>query len=189
MSKRRFYKLLFSLLATVILYAISTQTNLLSSSAQVAQQKQPGLYPISKFIDGDTIEVNMNGYTETIRMIGMDTPETHKPNTPIQCYGPEAAAYTKALIGNNAVRLQADPLDTNRDRYGRLLRYVYLPDGTLLEQKLVSEGYALAYLAFPFERKADFATWEEQAKAANKGLWAHCQIITESNGARHTNPQ
>src|SRR5579872_4037300 len=105
-----------------------------SSLRQKAQTSQPGLYSINHFVDGDTIAVNMNGAVETVRMIGVDTPETHKPNTPVQCYGLNAAVYTKQLIGSNSVRLQADSLDTNRDRYGRLLRYVYLPDGTMVEE-------------------------------------------------------
>src|SRR6185312_13462812 len=72
------------------------------------QTSQPGLYSVNRFVDGDTIDVNMNGSVETIRMIGVDTPETHKPNSPVQCYGPQAADFTKSLIGSNKVRLQAD---------------------------------------------------------------------------------
>ena len=131
----------------------------------------------------------MNGKVETIRMIGVDTPETHKPNTPVQCYGPEASDYTKRLIGNQKVRLQADPLDTNRDRYGRLLRYVYLPDNTLVEQKLITEGYGFAYTFFPFEKATEFKAYEQQAKTAGKGLWTACQVTVSSDGGEHTNPQ
>jgi micrococcal nuclease len=120
-------------------------------------------------------------------MIGIDTPETHRPGSPVQCYGPEASAYTKQLIGNNRVRLQADPLDTNRDRYNRLLRYVYLPDGRLVETELINNGYAFAYTQFPFEKKAEFSADQEAAKSANKGLWAACQVRTEDNGRQQTN--
>ena len=108
------------------------------------ERSQPGLYRVVKFDDGDTITVDMNGTVETVRFIGVDTPETHHPDRPIECYGREASDYTKRLIGGQKVRLQADPLDTNRDRYGRLLRYVYLPDNTLVEQKLIAEGYGFA---------------------------------------------
>ncbi len=151
------------------------------------QKSQPGLYSIDHFVDGDTIAVNMNGAVETVRMIGVDTPETHRPNTPVQCYGPEAADYTKRVIGSGKVRLEADPLDTNRDRYGRLLRYVYLSDGSLLEAKLIAEGYGFAYTLFPFEKKAEFSTYEDQAQAAHKGLWSACQVQTDTSGAHHTN--
>lgn len=150
---------------------------------------QPGLYRVVKFDDGDTIEVDMNGIVETVRFIGVDTPETHKPKTPVQCYGPEASSYTKQLIGNQKVRLQADSLDTNRDRYGRLLRYIYLPDGTLAEQKLITEGYGFAYTFFPFEKASEFSAYEQQAKAAGKGLWSACQVQVSADGGQHTNPQ
>ncbi|HVX58163.1 MAG TPA: thermonuclease family protein, partial [Candidatus Saccharimonadales bacterium] len=118
----------------VLLYVVATQSGWLSQGAKTAEIYQPGLYAVTKYVDGDTIDVNMNGVTETIRFIGVDTPETHKPNTPVQCYGVLAAANTKEIISKyGRVRLQADPLDTNRDRYGRVLRYVYLPDGTLVD--------------------------------------------------------
>ncbi len=129
----------------------------------------------------------MNGKTEAVRFIGVDTPETHKPNTPVQCYGPQASDYTKRLVGNQKVRLQADPLDTNRDRYGRLLRYVYLPDNTLVEQKLITEGYGFAYTYFPFEKAAEFEAYEQAAKTTGKGLWSACHVSIEANGAKQTN--
>ena len=132
-----------------------------------------GSYRIVQFLDGDTIIVDMNGTSETVRFIGIDTPETHKPNTPVQCYGPAAAAYTKQRIGGSRVRLVADTLTTNRDRYERLLRYVYLSDGTLLNQELVAKGYAFAY-AFPFARSQEFARSMEQAQASHVGLWGNC---------------
>lgn len=179
----------FSLIGLIlaILFVVATQSGWLDSPAQKAQKLQPGLYPIAHFVDGDTVDVDMDGHVETVRFIGIDTPETHKPHTPVQCYGPEAASYTKSLIGSNRVRLQADNLDTNRDRYGRLLRYVYLPDGTLLEDKLVSEGYAFAYIQFPFEKKQQIASEEQQAKTAGKGLWGVCTVTVEANGREQTN--
>ncbi|MBX4201934.1 thermonuclease family protein [Candidatus Saccharibacteria bacterium] len=147
----------------------------------------PGLYAIDHFVDGDTVAVNMNGTVETVRMIGVDTPETHRPNSPVQCYGPEAAAYTKQLIGNSKVRLQADPLDTNRDRYNRLLRYVYLPDGRMVETELIRNGYGFAYTQFPFEKSNEFAADQETAKQQSRGLWAACEVRTEDNGRQQTN--
>lgn len=189
MRYRRRHK--FSLLGFIlaVILVVATQSGWLNKPAQVAQQNQPGLYSIAHFVDGDTIDINMDGRTETVRFIGVDTPETHRPNTPVQCFGPEAAAYTKSLIGNNKLRLQADPLDTNRDRYGRLLRYVYLPDGTLVQQKLISGGYAFAYTQFPFEKKQQFIDMETQAKTAKLGLWGSCTVTVEPNGRQQTNAQ
>ena len=122
----------------------------LGQAEKLAERDQPGLYSINHFIDGDTISVNMNGQAESVRFIGVDTPETHKPNTPVQCYGPEAAAFTKATIGRQSVRLVSDSLSTDRDRYNRLLRYVYLPDGTDLDEKLIQIGHGFYYPYFPF---------------------------------------
>jgi micrococcal nuclease len=135
---------------------------------------EPGSFAIDEFVDGDTIIVDMNGTQEIIRFIGLDTPETHKPNTPVQCFGPDAAAYTKQRIGGQRVRLVADHLTTNRDRYDRLLRYVVLEDGTNLNLELVSKGYAFAY-AFPFAKTQEFSTAMERARHAKLGLWGSCQ--------------
>lgn len=187
-GKRRTQKLLLSLLLGLVLLLINSHTDWLKQTAKTVQQNQPGLYDVVKVDDGDTIVVDMNGSEEIVRFIGVDTPETQDPRKPVQCYGHEASTYTKNLLSGKSVRLQADPLDTNRDRYNRLLRYVYLPDGTLLEEKLITEGYALAYTAFPFEKASEFEGYEQTAHAAGKGLWSACQIITESTGARHTNP-
>lgn len=178
----------FSLLVIVVISILAlAKPNWFKSSVKTAEQSQPGLYSINHFIDGDTIAVNMNGSVETIRMIGVDTPETHKPNTPVQCYGPEAAAFTKKLIGSHSVRLQADSQDTNRDRYGRLLRYVYLPDSRLVEEELINNGYGFAYTLFPFEKKDEFTADMKAAQAAHKGLWAACQVHQETDGMYQTN--
>ena len=174
--------LLFSLLAAVFFL-----TSKIGGLPKVVQVSDPGLYAIDHFIDGDTIAVNMNGTVETVRMIGVDTPETHRPNSPVQCYGPEAAAYTKQLIGGNRVRLQADPLDTNRDRYNRLLRYIYLPDGRMVETELISNGYGFAYTQFPFEKTDEFTADQDSAKQQAKGLWTACQVHMEDNGRQQTN--
>ena len=134
----------------------------------------PGYYRVTEVVDGDTIHVDMNGKNETVRFIGVDTPETKKPNSPVQCYGPEASAYTKQTLTGKSVRLEADPLDDNRDRYGRLLRYIYLQDGSLLEESLIAQGYGFAYVSFPFGKKDELAKLQEQARGAKIGLWARC---------------
>jgi endonuclease YncB( thermonuclease family) len=151
------------------------------------EQAQPGTYAIDHFIDGDTIAINMNGIIEKIRMIGVDTPETHKPNTPVQCYGEEAAAYTKQLIGNDRVRVASDSKSSNRDRYNRLLRYVYLPDGRMVETELITHGYGFAYTYFPFTKSAEFTADEQQAQAAHIGLWSACKPIANQYGGYTSN--
>ena len=100
-------------------------------------------------IDGDTIVVKISGHEETVRFIGADTPETHDPRKPVQCFGPTAAAHTKSLRDRQKRTSGRRPQDSDRDKYGRLLRYVYLPDGTLLNAELIRDGYAFAYTVFP----------------------------------------
>ncbi len=143
------------------------------ATAQLSEHA-PGTYSINHFVDGDTIAVNMNGAVEKVRFIGVDTPETHKPNTPVQCYGPAAASYTASMIGHQRVRLVADSLSTDRDRYSRLLRYVYLPDGTNLNEQLIKTGHAFYYPYFPFSSSDSFASDQATAKADGLGLWSSC---------------
>jgi micrococcal nuclease len=143
---------------------------------------QPGTYAIARFVDGDTIVVDMNGHNETVRFVGVDTPETHKPKTPVQCYGLKAADFTKQTIGKQRVRLQMDELSSDRDRYNRLLRYVYLPDGTLLNQQLIEQGYGFYYPYFPFSKSADFAASQLRAQTKHAGLWSSCQPKATDQG-------
>lgn len=190
MSHQIFNRRTSSALVTLLvagLVALGQHYGWFNAAVHQAAQNQPGLYSIDHFIDGDTVAVKMGDTTESVRMIGVDTPETHKPNSPVQCYGPAAAAYTKTLIGSSQVRLQADPKSQNRDRYNRLLRYIYLPDGRLVEQELIANGYGFAYTQFPFTKSADFVAAEDAAKAAGKGLWGNCTITVEANGRKQTN--
>lgn len=189
MSKRR--KKLLGLVITVILLSISVigqRYGWFEDSLQTAGQQNPGLYTVTRFSDGDTITVDMNGQKETIRMIGVDTPETHDPDTPVQCYGPAASAFTKNLIGTQKVRLEADSTNQNRDRYNRLLRYVYLPDGRLIQAEIIKNGYGFAYTLFPFTKKEAFIALEKEAKDSSKGLWGNCTVTEEGNGKKQTNP-
>lgn len=161
----------------------------LEQAAQTAESNQPGLYSIASFSDGDTIAVNMNGRVEKVRFVGVDTPETHKPGAPVQCYGPAASAYTQRLIGNQNVRLESDPKSTNRDRYDRLLRYVYLPDGTLVNEALIKNGYGFYYPYFPFTKSAQFEAAQNEAIKARKGLWGNCNPTKTDRGGYISNNQ
>lgn len=152
------------------------------ANPQGAKQLQavtsPGTAFVTKAVDGDTLDVSIDGQPEIIRLIGADTPETHDPRKAVQCFGQAAAAHTKSLAEGKRVRLEADPQDSNRDKYHRLLRYVYLPDGTLLNAELIKDGYAFAYTIFPFTKLDQFRALEVEARTANRGLWGGCQINT-----------
>jgi micrococcal nuclease len=147
----------------------------------------PGTYRVVEVYDGDTIAVDMNGKIEKIRLIGVDTPETHDPRKTVQCFGIAASEQTKQALTNQNVRLEADPTNTNRDRYNRLLRYVYLPDGRLWDAELIKNGYGFAYTSFPFEKKEEFKSLENDARTNNRGLWGGCEI-NDQNGRSQTNP-
>lgn len=181
MSRRRWYVL--GVIGVVLcVAAISLRVGWLRPiDTKTFMHLQPGSYEVKQFLDGDTVTVDMGGTIETIRFIGIDTPETHKPNTPVQCYGPAAAAYTKNRIGNQKIKLVSDSLTTNRDRYDRLLRYVILEDGINLNLELVQKGYAFAY-AFPFAKSSDFNTAMEQAQTTKAGLWGNCTPTQKSTG-------
>lgn len=186
-KRRRSWVGLIVLLVMLAL-TLAHQQGGLKDLNQAAISNQPGLYQVIKFVDGDTIQVDMNGAPEIIRLVGVDTPETHKPNTPVQCYGPAAAAYTKRVIGQQRIRLVSDKLSTNRDRYDRLLRYVYLIDGTNFNQQLVSEGYGFYYPHFPFTLSNEFAAAQSKARTDRKGLWGQCKPKPTQNGGYESNP-
>lgn len=152
------------------------------TNSTLAPDVQPGYYKVTEFFDGDTFAVNMDGNTEKIRLIGVDTPETHDPRKDVQCFGKEASSFTKNLVSNNPVRLEADPLNTNRDRYNRLLRYAYLPDGKQINAEIIKQGYGFAYIIFPFEHKEQFKEYEQIARDQSQGLWAACPTNIGNNG-------
>ena len=185
---RKHHSYLFCLvLALGCLVWLAQTRGWLSLASRQLAANQPGTYAIDHFVDGDTIAVNMNGSVEKVRFIGVDTPETHKPNTPVQCYGPNAAAYTKERIGSGRVRLVSDPLSTDRDRYNRLLRYVYLPDGTDLNEALIQNGYGFYYPYFPFSQATQFSTDEQLAISNHIGLWTACKPTPTDDGGYTSN--
>ena len=155
------------------------------SKAAVAPTPNPatGLYAVVSVTDGDTFKVNINGTTETLRMIGIDTPETVDPRKPVQCFGIEASNKAKAFLTGKRVRLEADSVQGERDKYGRLLRYAYLEDGTFFNKFMIQEGYAYEYTYdTKYKYQTEFKTAQAQAQAAKRGLWADnaCQapIVT-----------
>lgn len=138
---------------------------------------------IDYVVDGDTIKVLMNGNTETIRLIGIDTPEVVDPRKPVQCFGREASNKAKEILNNKTVYLESDPTQGERDKYQRLLRYVWLEDNTNFNKLMISEGYAHEYTyAVPYKYQTEFKQAEKEAETNNKGLWSPntCNGITNS---------
>lgn len=135
----------------------------------------PGVAVVTKQVDGDTIHVDIAGVDETVRFIGIDTPETHGRNGLVECFGKEAAAHTARLIPvGTEVRLVRDA--EARDRYGRLLAYVYrAKDDLFVNLVLARDGYA-DVLTYPpnVAHANDFVAAVRSARDANQGLWSKC---------------
>ncbi len=187
--KRRHKKLLKLLVALVVVLAGFLTQQYPEQTGQVASSTTAGSFTVTEFLDGDTIAVNMNGTIERIRMIGVDTPETHDPRKAVECFGKVASEYTRQLIGDKPVRLEADSLSTNRDRYDRLLRYVYTADNKLVQAEVIKNGYGFAYTSFPFEKSEEFRAYESNAREQNLGLWSGCQPYLDKNGYIHSNEE
>lgn len=129
---------------------------------------------VVRVVDGDTIHVELGGARERVRYIGIDTPETKDPRRPVQCYGQKAADFNAQLVAGERVRLVRDV--EARDRYGRLLAYVYrVRDGLFVNAELARLGYAQPLSIAPDVRHADrFAQLAREARQAGRGLWSAC---------------
>lgn len=130
-------------------------------------------FTVASVVDGDTIKVNINGKVETLRLIGIDTPETVDPRKPVQCFGIEASNKTKSILIGKKVILEPDSTQGERDKYGRLLRYVFLEDGTNFNLLMIKDGYAYEYTySLPYKYQSEFKTAQKSAETNKKGLWA-----------------
>lgn len=133
---------------------------------------------VSRVVDGDTVKVISRGFETTVRLIGIDTPETVDPRKPVQCGGPAASARAKRLMPpGRPVVLVTDPTQDVRDRYGRLLAYVYLPRyrgaGGSVNYALVKSGHARVYVygGVRFRYAVAFFRAEHRARVARRGIW------------------
>jgi micrococcal nuclease len=147
---RKFFTFLIS--ALILFFLLST------SHAEI--------YKVKRVIDGDTLLL-VNG--ERVRLIGVDTPETKHPQKPVQYFGREAYLFTKQMVDGKEARFEFER--QKRDRYGRLLAYVYLLDGTFLNAEIIKQGYGFAYTRFPFKYIEEFRRYEREAREKRKGLW------------------
>jgi micrococcal nuclease len=141
------------------------------------EENEEDLVLIEKVIDGDTVEIEGG---KRVRYIGIDTPETVDPRKPVQCYGKEASNRNKQLVEGKKVYLEKDISDT--DKYGRLLRYIWLPSvssgqAVLVNEVLVKEGYAYSS-AYPPDIKYQerFDKAQRYAQKNNNGMWRVCNI-------------
>jgi micrococcal nuclease len=132
---------------------------------------------VARVVDGDTIRVRVRGFETVVRLVGIDTPETVHPSRPVECWGPEASAHARRLMATGSrVRLETDPTQDARDRFGRLLAHVYSgsargPDS--VNRRLVREGAAKVYVfrGREFRHLDAFRSAERTARAERRGLW------------------
>lgn len=131
---------------------------------------------LERVIDGDTIVADVGGREERVRLIGIDTPETVKPNTPVQCFGPQAHELNARLLGAAGMPLTLRFDRELRDRYGRLLAYVYrLRDGLFVNARLIDAGAARTLEIAPnTAHAAQLSDLQHAARAAGRGLWGAC---------------
>ena len=148
----------------------------LASPAQAYPAMPQGIqgpFTVLKVVDGDTIHVSANGQKLKIRMIGLDTPETVDPRKPVQCFGLEASAQAKTILGGQSVCLETDPSQDSVDRFGRTLAYVWTESGRLFNLDMIADGFAFEYTYdLPYRYQQDFKAAENDARAQERGLWS-----------------
>lgn len=133
----------------------------------------PATVAVDRVVDGDTAKVFYGGRSEYVRYIGIDTPESVKPDSPVECFGEEASRFNEELLGDGPATLEFGP--EQRDRFGRLLAYVSVRD-VMLNAKLLAGGYAETLTIPPNDAKSSrFQRIEDAAREAGRGLWGACR--------------
>ncbi len=169
-------RLLYLILAVIAVYVILKKTR---TDFNLHDDRET--YTVTRVVDGDTFLLDNK---ERVRLIGVDTPEkfyskklekdserSGKDINTIKKLGQEASDFVKKMVEGKRVTLRTDSFSSTRDKYGRLLRYVYLEDGTLVNAKIIESGYANAYTVFKFEKETEFRKLEREARENNRGLW------------------
>lgn len=159
------------LVRLAIIAGIVVATFIIARETAPKPENFVGYYVVEAVVDGDTIKVK----GQSIRYIGVDTPETKHPQKPIECFGPEAAEKNKELVLGKKVYLEGDSRD--RDRNNRPLRYVWLENGIFVNELLINDGYGEADINYGKLKYGDkFLRAEDEAKTRKLGLWGSCKV-------------
>ena len=166
-SPRRFSWLQLLIVAIVSVLAFLSGTNMGMNAQSLVRAR------VTQVIDGDTISVRFSdGHEETIRLLGIDTPETHHPNKPVECFGPEAEQFTRSQLDGRSIELEYDV--ERKDKYGRTLAYIYVRRERFNDQ-LVRRGFARILNISPNTKYAsELLGHELRAKKSGEGLWGSC---------------
>jgi micrococcal nuclease len=163
--------------------------NKLTDENNVKREKKTDLLFVKRVVDGDTFELSDG---QKVRLLGIDTPEKYESNkldkdaelskqdkATVKKLGKLASDYVKGFVEGKNVRLERDPVNDDRDRYGRLLRYVYLEDGTCVNAKIITEGYAQVYDKFPISKLDEFRKLQREARENRRGLWGDVEGLKQ----------
>ena len=127
-------------------------------------------HEVIRVVDGDTVKARVDGREESIRIIGINSPES---TTSTECFGAEASAKAKEFLEGKWIQLEKDESQSDRDKYGRLLRYIWFDEGTDFGRRMIEEGYAHEYTYdIPYNKQAQYKETEESSKNASRGLWS-----------------
>lgn len=154
---------------------------------------QPTLesFQVTRVVDGDTIKINYYGQETSVRLIGINTPETVDPRKNVECFGKEASNFLTNKLTGKTIQLEVDPSQTDRDKYNRLLRYVYL-DNEDIGLTIIQKGYGYEYTYnIPYAKQSEYKAAEKQAESTGQGLWATnaCATSSTSTNQQSTTPQ
>lgn len=151
----------------------SNQTKVEVSNNLSDTKEEIKYYKVIKVVDGDTIAVDIDGVSETLRLIGINTPEAVDPRKPIECFGIEASNRAKELLTSKLVALEKDDSQDERDKYNRLLRYIKTKEGLFYNLEIIKLGYAYEYTYnTPYKYQSEFKEAENYARTSKLGLWS-----------------
>lgn len=175
---RKQSKLLTTFLTLLIAALLSIQQGGLSllhlpQLPSVASTYGTSSYPVVHVVDGDTVDIERRGVKERVRLIGINSPESVDPRRSVECFGKEASKYARSILAGQRVTVATDPTQAIKDKYGRRLFYVYLPDGRSFNELMIREGYAYEYTYHtPYRYQQEYKAAERDAQANMRGLWA-----------------
>jgi endonuclease YncB( thermonuclease family) len=148
---------------------------LVALAFQIASAQSSGApATVARVIDGDTVDAQFeDGSTDRVRLIGIDTPEVVDPRKPVQCFAREASTHAHELLDGQAVSIEMDSSQGDRDIYGRLLAYIWLPDGRNFGEVMIADGFAHEYTYnLPYAYRDSFRAAQDAAMASQVGLWS-----------------